>query len=232
MDRLWLKVGGVAGIAFVVLLIVSIATSGSTPDSNASISTIQKYVTDNRGTLLLSSVATYLASMSALWFFVTLAWLVRRRDPGSPLWMLLLAASIGATMLAMFDALSLTTLALLAKQQDGLSNASVVRLLIDLYDGLFLPALGALFFGMLLAVIGIAAMRRAVAPSWLGWLSIALAVVNMISALIYETTTSDSLIFVALIGDAGFALVVLIASIYMLRADESEVAQGSLASAV
>lgn len=62
-------------------------------------------------------------------------------------------------------------------------------------------------------------VRRSFAAPWLGWLSLALAGVNVVSAISSQTAMDGGLLAVQFIGTIGFGVVILIVSIYMVRDD-------------
>ncbi len=52
---------------------------------------------------------------------------------------------------------------------------------------------------------------------WLGWLSIAMAILNLVGGILSVTTTNGAALLIVLLGFLGFGIVVLITSIFLLR---------------
>ena len=63
---------GVAGVVFVILILITVFAGGSMPKPDDSVAKIQKYLVDHRGGLLLSNFLGLVAIPFALWFGVVL----------------------------------------------------------------------------------------------------------------------------------------------------------------
>src|SRR5438445_814721 len=69
---------GIAGVIFVVLIVISIFTGGSMPAPDDSVEKIRSFYVDHRGGLIAGNFIGLFATPFALWFGVMLRELVRR----------------------------------------------------------------------------------------------------------------------------------------------------------
>ena len=102
MSKRTIQWGGVAGMTFVVLILITIFGVSQPPTADDAIDKIRTYLVDNRTALLLFNALGLFAIPFVLWFAVVLRDVVRvvvphfgiRRDSGLPALLLLEAGSV------------------------------------------------------------------------------------------------------------------------------------------
>ena len=225
--RQWMRLGGLAGLLYLVADIVSNSIEPSSPNLNASISEITSYATDHRHTLIAGEIISIVAFVFALYWLGTIrhafAQLGEERDPLA--WIAVISG-LGAATLALVSHVGTVLLTMLAGQSQGLANASVVRAVFDFSS--INPSF--ILFAAFVPALGLAAVRRGLFGPWFGpWFGRFAVLDGVIAALagaaslaIGSGSAWDILFFIGLI---GFGLVVLILSVQMLRG------QGVLATA-
>lgn len=168
----WSRWLPLTGIAFAVLLIVSFAISGTTPDVNDSGQHVINYFTDNRGTQLASGFLGAYAAVFFLFFAATLRAYLRRVEPETEA---LAAMSLaGAVLLAAGGAIFSSLTIALSDAPDKLGPDAAQALNV-LNNDMFAPlVVGACVF---MAANAIAILRFGVLPAWLGWIGIVIAIV-------------------------------------------------------
>jgi hypothetical protein len=126
----WIRFGGICGVVFGVLILISIFSAPNPPSSSASAKDVLDYMTANKDAVIIStSIGVPVASLFALWFIGTLAHVVRGVDGESrQLAMVGLAAGIATTGVVL--AASTLWIALAANAQD-LGNSPVVKVFAD-----------------------------------------------------------------------------------------------------
>src|SRR5437762_2377401 len=72
-----IRIAGLAGVVFVVMILITVFSTGSMPMVDDPVSKIRAYFVDHRSALLVSQLLGMLATPFALWFGVTLRELVR-----------------------------------------------------------------------------------------------------------------------------------------------------------
>jgi hypothetical protein len=173
----WQRIGGVAGIAFVVLFIANFFTP-STPDADDPSAGLAREIADDRTGHMLS---VYLdgAAIVAFLVFLTALWTLLRRAEGEP----------GASTLALIGGVILAAtllvadgvyLALVQAADEG-REAAAIRALLELDNAIFVPsgfAIAALYGG-----IALSALPHRSLPPWLGWSAAAFAGLFLVSLL-------------------------------------------------
>ena len=214
-EKQWLRLGGLAGIIYVVANVVGQSIESNVPNLNASTAKITTYFAVHRHTIVIGEIIGVAAFAFALWWLGTIRHAFGRSGEGNdPLGWIAFAAGVAAATLAVVGHLGTVLLAMLAGQSQGLTNASVVRVLFDMSSAS--PSL--VMFAAFVPAVGIAAVRRGMVGAWLGWLAVidgGVAAAGGASSLAIGGASAWTIIF--LVGLIGFALVVLILSIQMLR---------------
>jgi len=216
LDRRWVQLGGVMGIAACLLLLSAGFVASNTLSSNASTVQITHYLTSHRSGVLAQTVLDVAGSALALWFAGTLVRLLLIRDRRSPLGLVVLAAGIGMTAVASLDGITLTVLEFLSRQ-GGLGDPSVTRAFYDLQNGVIMPGAFGCIAAVFLASLGVAMLRGVFAARWVGWLSLLLAALSVLSSVVGLTIASGGTSVVGYFPAVGFVLIGLISSIFMLR---------------
>lgn len=160
-----------AGVAFVVLVILAAIIGGSTPDNNDSLAKTANFWKDHRNAQLWSSVIAAWALLFFVWFAGTLRSALRAAEGGASRLSAVNfgGALIGATGLLMLIAFSFAT-------ADSVKDVSpqVTKTLTVLSNDAFMPA--AAGFGLFFISAGVLAVRTRVLPAWLGWVTLLIGI--------------------------------------------------------
>ncbi len=197
-DR-WSKLAPLTGVLFGIIVVVAIVTGGGeTPDANARPARVIAYYGTHRSEVETSAILFALAFLVLLLFAGALRSYLRRTPAAEGLGSLALA---GAVLMAAGALIDTGVEYGLAHQLHHL-GPEVAQTLNFLDNELFLPVLaGAFVFGI---SSGLAILRGAALPKWLGWVAVVLGIL----ALIPPTG------FFALL---GFVIWTIVASILMYR---------------
>lgn len=226
-ERQWERIGAAAGIAFVVLLVVGTFMVPAPPHIDASTAKITTYVNDHRNALLASQVVGALSVLSFLWFVGHLRHVLDRAEGGTEALSPIVLVS-GATLAAggILASMPMTLLAFMAKGPGGLVDGPTVRLMFDLVQ--ITGGLATLLFAPFLLAMGYAMVRKELVAEWLGWLSMAVAALDVVAGvgLMTQATYSAGWTFLGYAGFLAAGVVILIASVSMVWHPEAERAVG------
>ena len=164
-----------AGVAFIVLAIVSIAFGGGEPpEAKEGAQKVVDHYVDNKDSIQISGFVSTVAGVALIFFFGYLRKVLRAAEGENG--MLSLVAFVGSAILATAIAIDSTIAFALAEQADDIDPAAA-QALQALWDNDWMPfALGTIV--MLLAA-GLSIVRHGALPKWLGWIAILLAVIGM-----------------------------------------------------
>lgn len=170
-DMSWLA--PLAGLAFLVLVIVAIAISGETPDATEdSAREIVDFYEENRDSQAVSAFMAAAAGALLVFFGGVLRRVLRAAE--GPDGTLSAVAFAGLIILALGLAIDGTITLTLAETADDI-EPSAVQALSALYTHDFIPfVMGSLIF---LLATGLSVLRHGALPRWIGWIAIALAVI-------------------------------------------------------
>ncbi|MDP9334600.1 MAG: hypothetical protein M3Q30_15030, partial [Actinomycetota bacterium] len=200
---------GAAGIAFVILIVITITISGSPPMADDAVSKIRDYYVDHRSNLLWANLIGIFATPFVLWFAVVLREMFRGDRLANALGTVSLAGLLVTTPVAMIGgALNVSVIYV-----DGAAQTyrpDTLRLLYDAQSLVF----AATSAGIVAFTLGAAlAIRRTGAlPSFTMWLAL-LAVVGNVVAMFTVLDAGAALIGLA--GVTTFALFILVTGITM-----------------
>ena len=200
---------GVAGIVFVVLVVITIVVSGSPPMGDDAVSKIRDYYIDHRSSLLWANLVGIVGIPFILWFAVMLRELLRGDRLTSALGTFSLAGLIVTAPIALIGgALNVSVIYI-----DGAAQTYRPDTLRLVYDTQSLAFAGT-SAGIAVFALGAAlAIRRSGAlpgfTVWLAWLAVVGNVVTMFSVLDAGAAT------IGLAGVTTFALFVLATGITM-----------------
>jgi uncharacterized protein DUF4386 len=211
----WERYGALGGILFVVLVIVSIAVTGSTPKASDSASKILKSFQDHQDGIKAGSFIGGLAAVPLLWWAGSLYARMRRAEGGQTRLALIAvlglvlggAGQIGMSAIDSTVALTLNTV-----------SASGAKFFFVLGQGFADAALIGL--AVLTLAVSVLSFRTRVFPIWLAWVGIVNAILFVVSS--YAVATTDDAI--AGIGFAAFivwAIWIIVTSVIMFRATAS-----------
>lgn len=184
-DRKWEQYGALAGLVFVILLLVSGFIAGSPPDPDDPAREFREYFVDNDTTL---KVASYLAGLAIFPFLIFLGSLWSRvrgaGDETRRLATVLVGGGVVAVGLASVGTVITATTAIrigeLAPQ-----GAKFFFSLAGVATGMT-----AFAVAVLVAATSVAAVRARVFPAWLGWIGAVLTVAWLVAGL---AVTTDSM---------------------------------------
>ena len=193
------------GAAFVVLFIVSFIVTGEPVQADDPVDEIVDFYLDNKDSIIAGQVIGAIGAILLLFFAAHLRRVLEDAGAG---WLGILPL-LGLVIMTIGFAIDGTIMIALAEAADDIEPNSV-QTLQALWDNDFLPiALGLLVFYF---SVGIAVLKTAALPKWLGWAAIVLGVVGLI----------PPIGFVAFL---GFAIWMLIVSILLsVRARPAPVA--------
>lgn len=190
-SRAWLV--PLLGLIFVVLLAVGFVLSGSTPNSDASGLSVINYYSANTGKENASALLTALSIPAGLFFLALLREYLRSSRAARPFGTIgLLGAVLFAAAGCLQAGLTFSLADVPTKLTPGAAQALNV-LSSDLAGGLLIGGLSTMQLGF-----GIAFLLSRRFPTWLGWLSIVIAVVSL----------AGPLAFVGLIATGVWVLIV------------------------
>jgi hypothetical protein len=173
----WQRIGGIAGLVFVVLFLGNLFTP-STPDGDDATSTFASTIADDRTGHILSIYLEGLGMVFFLAFLASLYGLLRRAEPeGGPS----LLALLGGLVLSGIVLVSSGVYYALVEASDEGREPAALRALFELDNFIFLPA--GFAFVALYAGIGLSSLSTRSLPAWLGWSAAAFAAVFAVSML-------------------------------------------------
>ena len=194
-SRAWLV--PLIGIAFIVVLVVSLVIQGSPTSADHPPSQVQQWYQDNKDSAEIGAFLGVVAGALLIFFGAYLRKVLEDAEgQGS---MLPILALIGLSIVAVGAAIDGMILFAAAEAADDIP-APEIQTIQAIWDNDFLPFfLGVLVF---LWSVGISVLRSGVLPKWLGWFAIVFGVVSLAGPL-------------GFIGGLGAAVWIIIASIML-----------------
>jgi hypothetical protein len=166
------RLAPLTGVGFLILLVVSFLIAGSTPDIDDTTAQIVAFWRDNEGQQLTSAWFGGVAALFLLWFGGSLRRAISRAEGGDGR---LAALSFGGAITATVGLLLLTSMTFAVADTADQVPPEVVHTLNVLTYDVFMPLAGGAV--VLLAAAGLAIIRTAMLPSWLGWVAFVIAAV-------------------------------------------------------
>lgn len=171
-DR-WSRLAPLTGIVFGVLAVVAVITGGETPNADARPAKVIAYYSTHASKVETSSILIALAFLALVLFGGALRSYLRRTPGAEGPSALVLAG----TVLMAVGVFSTASIEYSLAHELGHFGPEVAQTLSVLSNELFLPILaGAFVFGV---SAGIAILRGAALPKWLGWVIIVLGIVTL-----------------------------------------------------
>ena len=171
----WERIGAISGILFVLTIVATFFTA-TTPDVDDPAAEIRETLVDDRTGLI---AGVYLGGLGAFFFLAFLAALVAllRRAEGEA----------GPSVLALLGGVATTVMILvttgvvlaLVNAADEEAGDDALRALLELDSTLFIPT--GFFFAAFHVGAGLSILGTGVLPRWLGWASLAIAIVFLVS---------------------------------------------------
>jgi hypothetical protein len=210
-DSKWEQYGGIAGLVFVVLILVSGFITGTPPAADDPAREILDYYVDNDTALKVSG---YLAGLSIVPFLIFLGSLWSRvrgaGDENRRLATILAGGGVIAAGLATVGT-SVTTTTAIRVREVGPGGAKFFYLLAGNLTGMTAFAV-AVFVG----ATSLAALRSRVFPAWLGWVGAVLTLAWLVAGL-SVTTDGGGFGFLGFIVFLLWAVWVLVISFFLFR---------------
>jgi hypothetical protein len=174
-DRKWVRVGGVAGILYVVVSIVGAALPGAPPPADGRAITYQNYFIAHHGQLVAQAWMYALAAPLLLMFAVAVRKVMQTSHEAGYLSEIFL---IGTTVVAALLVVAMSMQIAFAQSAEQL-DASVVFAV-----GVHFPAVAIGLFGFTMGLTAFAyafcVLRDAVAPQWTAYLAILAMTINIV----------------------------------------------------
>lgn len=173
-DR-WRRMAPLTGVLFVVLLVAAIFTNKSeTPKPSASAAKVMAYYSEHRSSLETSGILFALGFLALVLFSGALRSYLRRNQASEGLSAMVLA---GGVLMAV-GALSVSGIEYGLAHNIHDFTPEAAKTLNFISSELFLPTLaGGFTFGV---CAGLAILRGAALPAWLGWVAIAIGIVVLV----------------------------------------------------
>ncbi|HEY3865199.1 MAG TPA: hypothetical protein VGL54_03835 [Solirubrobacteraceae bacterium] len=205
------RLGSLTGVLFAVLIVAAAISGGETPEANASAVKVIAYYGTHRSQIETSAILFAIAFLVIVLFAGSLRSYLRRTSSAEGLSALVLA---GGVLMAVGAITGTAVEYGLAHNLHAISPTEA-QTLNFISNEIFLPLLaGAFIFGV---ASGLAILRGAALPKWLGWVAIVLGIIVLI----------PPIGFPALI---GFVLWSLIVSILMYQRDGAPAENAQAAS--
>jgi hypothetical protein len=170
-DRGLQRYAPLAGVVFVVLIVIAVIIGGESPDPDDSRRSVVEFWTDNDTEQIWSSAIGAWSSIFFVWFAGSLRSALREREGGSAR---LSALSFAGAIIAAGGLLGLASLGFAAADTAGDVPGDVTQTLSVLGSEFFFPV--AAGYAIFLLAAGILAVRTAVLPAWLAWSAIVVGV--------------------------------------------------------
>jgi hypothetical protein len=217
-DSKWERWGGLGGILFVVLVVISAMLPGSPPKTSDSATKIANFVNDNRDAIRWASFLGALGTIALFWFLGTVWRVLRRAEGGNP--RLAVMAVLGATFAAVMGAIGAITLSVMGiTGVQGSGGKTLTRFFYVLSTNLGIGTVVgiAVFLGAFSAVI----LRTGVFPRWLGWIGALIALVAIVASAA-TASTRDALGVLGFVTFLTFMVWMLVVSVMIVRGTGSE----------
>jgi hypothetical protein len=203
-----------AGVVFVVLVLISAFLPGSPPKPDDSAAKIAKFVVDNNDQLRWAGFVGLLAAIVLLGWLGAVWRTMRRAEGGTP--MLAVGAALGAGLAAALFSVGgilMSAVAIVGPAQLGNPDTRFFYILFNALGSA--GAIGlALFIGAFASVI----LETGVLPKVMGWLGVLVALALLVAGGGVASTRDVFFVF-GFIGFISFAIWTLVISVLMFRAD-------------
>ena len=196
---------GIAGVIFVVLILITVFAGGAMPKVDASTAKIQKFYSDHRRGLLVSNFFGLLAIPFAVWFAVVLREIVRGVDrlSNALATALLVGLAVTAPMAMVGGAIQVAPAYL--KHAAGAIDGNTLRLLFDTQGLAFAATAGGIT--IFAAASAVAIRRSAAMPAYTMWLAVLAVLGNLLTMVSVLGPKVSGLGFAGLITFGLFVLV-------------------------
>jgi len=173
-DR-YARYGAATGIGFVILVVIGFLTQPTPPDADAPASEVLNYVVDHQNALHAEQLVFGIAGLLFIWFIGTLRSALVTAEGGNGR---LATTGYGAGLLGvgiLIVSFGLTATAAFHPVDNG---PDTTRAFVD--AGLMVAAVGAPAAAAFLLANSLVILRTALLPSYLGWIGVVAAVLNLL----------------------------------------------------
>ena len=167
MKKDWLV--PLTGVLFLVLLIAGFIVAGEPPDADEPVQEIVDFYVDDKDSIIAGAFLTGLAAVAFVFFGNYLRTLFRETSTSATI-------LVGAAIFATGGAIDAMILFATAEAAEDIEPTSV-QTLQALWDNDFLPI--AVGLAVFLFSLAISILRTDVLPRWLGWVTLAVAVISV-----------------------------------------------------
>lgn len=175
-DRRYEQIAAASGFLLLGLSLIGFVIAPPPPGAIDPVDKVASYFADNRGQILLQSYVWMLSAGAFLWFIGSLRSYLRSAEGGNGR---LSAVAFGGGVAGITVSVATTMFWIaLALGSDEAVAPAVVRVSFDLGNLAFLII--GVPFAVMFAATGVVALRKHAFPVWLGWLSLALAVLYLV----------------------------------------------------
>jgi hypothetical protein len=222
-EKRWEQAGAAAGIATVILLVVSTFLVPQVPRLDSPTAKFVTWISSHRRGEEAAMVLGMFGAGLLVWFVSHLRHVLQRAEGGAEAFApIVYGSGLALAAVAAIGSLPLTVLALMAGQRGGLTGAdATVRLLVVMNQVLIAPFV--LLSAVFLFSLGAAMIRHELLASWLGIVAVVAGVLNGVTVATTMTigNYNSGALVIGFAGYLGWAFVVLVASGQMLRMPES-----------
>lgn len=167
----WDWIAPLTGVAFVVVLVVTLILAGEGVDPKDGVEEVVQYYSDNEDQVLVSG---FLGGLAVIMFLFFAGWLRKvLRDAEGPGGALSAVAFAGAIVFAVGGAVASTLSIALAESFDDIDPTAFEALNAIAYN-YFIPF--AVGFSTFLLATGICSVRHGGLPKWLAWSAVVLGI--------------------------------------------------------
>lgn len=171
----WSKIAPLFGVLFVAFVVASIIAAPNTPDTNASLGSILHYYRTHKHQMTISALLIPPAAVFGLiWFSYLRTWL-QRRDVDHRWGSITFA---GGILFAATGGLAGGVLIALSDASDHLTASHAQALHFLQAD--ITSMLASMAFGAMAIAAGVAMLKSALLPRWLGWVSLVLGILGLV----------------------------------------------------
>jgi hypothetical protein len=174
-DGRWIRLGGFAGIAYVLIVLIAAALSGVPPEANGNAATYQNYIVEHQGGLVAQAWLYALSAPLMLMFAVAVRRILRQSGGGylSELFL------VGSTAIAGLLLVAMAMQLVVAQRAEGLA-AEVVFTLGAHFSGVLIGLWGFIMAAMAFAY-AFCVFADGVLPRWTAYLAVLALAVNLIA---------------------------------------------------
>jgi hypothetical protein len=211
-----------AGVVFVVLMLISAFLPGTPPKPDDSAAKIVKFVVDKNDQLRWAGFVGLLAAIVLLGWLGAVWRTMRRAEGGTP--MLAVGAALGAGLAAALFTIGGIVMSVVAIVGPAHIGPSATRFFYLLFNAL--GSGGAIALALFIGAFASVILDTAVLPRVMGWLGVLVAIV-LLAAGGGVASTRNVFFVLGFIGFFGAAIWVVIVSILMFRRDAQPSAAAS-----